>query len=98
MMTRTSDPEEMPGDVPDDLRPYLGQYLFVQANTEFTVLYHEGGLAIYNPMDKKTVRLQPPDESGGWLDQYDKNTIYFDADSEGNITALRFDTANRFAR
>ncbi|MFC1799826.1 transglutaminase family protein [Candidatus Eisenbacteria bacterium] len=98
MMTRNSDPEEMPGDVPDDLRPYLGQYLFAQANVEFTVLYHEGGLAIYNPGDKQTVGLQPPDENGGWLDQYGKNTIYFDTESDGSVTALRIDAANRFAR
>jgi len=98
MMTRKSDPEEMPEDVPDDLKPYLGQYLFAQVNTEFTVLYHEGGLAIYDPMDKKTVGLQPPDESGGWLDQYGKNTIYFDTEGDGDVTALRIDAANRFEK
>jgi hypothetical protein len=105
-MTRKSDPEEMPeetpedlpDDVPGDLRPYLGQYLFAQANSEFTVLYHEGGLAIHNPMDGETVGLQPPGEGGGWLDEYDKNTIYFDSDAEGNITALRIDAANRFEK
>jgi hypothetical protein len=97
-MPRKSDPEEMPGDVPEDLKPYLGQYLLAQANAELRVLYHEGGLAVYNPLDKETVGLQPPDENGGWLDEYDKNTFYFDTDGDGDITALRIDTANRFER
>lgn len=97
-MPRKSDSEEMPADVPDDLRPYLGKYLFAQAQAEFTVLYHEGGLAIYNPMDKKTVRLQSPDENGGWLDEYDKNTFYFDIDDDGKVAILRIDSANRFVK
>jgi transglutaminase-like putative cysteine protease len=98
LMTRKSDPEEMPEDAPDHLRPYLGEYLFAQAQAEFTVLYHEGGLAIFNPLDKETVGLQSPDENGGWLDEYGKNTIYFDTDGDGNVTALRVDSANRFAK
>jgi hypothetical protein len=98
VLTRKSGPDEIPQDVPDDLRSYLGQYLFAQANAEFTVLFHEGGLAVYNPMDEETVGLQPPDQSGGWLDEYDKNTIYFDTDKDGNVTAMRIDAANRFER
>jgi transglutaminase-like putative cysteine protease len=97
-MTRQSGPEEMPEDVPDDLKPYLGKYLFAQANVEFTVIYHEGGLAIYDPTNNETVGLQPPGEDGGWIDEHDKNTIYFDTDGEGNITALRIDAANRFEK
>jgi hypothetical protein len=97
-MTRQSGPEEMPGDVPDDLKPYLGKYLFAQVNEEFTVLFHDGGLAVYDPKNKDTVGLQPPDENGGWLDEHDKNTIYFDSDADGNITALRIDAANRFEK
>lgn len=97
-MPRKADPEEMDEAVPEQLRPYLGKYLFPQAQAEFTVLYHEGGLAVHDPLENATVRLQPPDESGGWLDEYGKNTIHFDIDGEGNVTALKIDAANRFER
>jgi transglutaminase-like putative cysteine protease len=97
-MPRASEPDMIPEDTPEDLRPYLGKYLFAQAGAEFSVLYHEGGLAVFNPMDGETVKLQPPDENGGWLDEYDKNTIFFEIDADGKVTALEIDAANRFGR
>ncbi len=98
VMVRQSDPEEIEEGVPEDLKPYIGQYLFAQAQAEFRVLFDDGSLAIYNPLDKQTVKLQPPDEAGGWLDEYDKNTVYFEKDAGGSVMLLKVDSANRFAK
>jgi transglutaminase-like putative cysteine protease len=97
-MPRRGDPEEVAEDVPEELTPYLGKYLFPQVQAEFTVVYHEDGLAVHDPLEDKIVKLQPPDESGGWLDEYGKNTIYFEVDDRGKVTALKIDAANRFVR
>ncbi|KPJ59219.1 MAG: hypothetical protein AMJ46_11985 [Latescibacteria bacterium DG_63] len=97
-LQRQSGPEEPSDDVPEEFRPYLGKYLLAALQAEFTVLYKDNGLAIYDPLEKTTVRLQPPDENGGWLDEFNKNTIFFDKDDEGNIQAMNIDATNRFRR
>jgi len=97
-MPRTAGPEEIPADVPDEYRAHLGTYRFAAARADFTVRYLNGSLAIDDPLEKSTVGLQHPDEHGGWLDQYGKNTIYFNKDEDGNVTALKIDARNRFNR
>jgi hypothetical protein len=97
-MPRKADLDSIPDDVPEELAPYLGVYRFAAAQADFSVWYVNGSLAIYNPLDKETVGLQSPDEKGGWLDQYGKNTIYFVKDDGGKITALKIDSRNRFER
>ncbi len=42
--------------------------------------------------------MQSPNEDGGWLDEFNKNVIYFDKDDEGNVTALKVDAANSFTK
>ncbi len=97
-MPRKADLDPIPDDVPEEFLPYLGVYRFAAAQADFTVRYVEGSLAVDNPLDKATVGLQAPDEKGGWLDQYGKNTIYFVTDGEGKVTAMKFDSRSRFER
>lgn len=97
-MARQSDPGEMDEDAPEDLRAYLGGYLFAQAGAEFTVMHRDGGLAIRDPLIKETVRLRPPDEMGRWIDELGKNTITFETDAGGKVTAMHLDVPNRFTR
>ena len=49
-------------------------------------------------MEKITVRLNPPDEDGGWLDEYDKNTIFFDLDDDGKVESFTIDSVATFKR
>ena len=65
---------------------------------EFTVSYKDETLVVHDPTENKDVKLQPPDEKGGWLDEFNKNTIYFEKDKEGNVTTLKIDAANRFSK
>jgi transglutaminase-like putative cysteine protease len=97
-MPRTSDPEEADEDIPEEFRPYLGKYLFPQHQAEFTVLYRDGGLAIYDPLKNETIGLQAPDEKGRWLDEFNKNTIFFDIDHQSEVTAMNIDAVNKFRR
>ena len=97
-MPRKDDPGSIPEEVPEEFLPYLGVYRFAAIQADFTVRYVEGSLAVDNPTDKSTVGLQPPDEKGGWLDEYNKNTIYFVKDDEGKVTAMKIDSRDRFER
>lgn len=97
-MTKKSSLDSIETDVPDDMRPYLGKYLFAAINQEFTVSYKDNSLVVHDPMENKDVRLQSPNEEGGWLDEFDKNTIYFEKDKEGNVTTLKIDASNKFSR
>ena len=80
------------------MRPYLGKYLFAAVNKEFTVFYKDETLSIDNPLENVIIKLQPPNERGGWLDQWNKNMVYFDKDDNGNITTLKIDAATKFQR
>lgn len=97
-MTKKSSPDSIDTDVPEDMKPYLGKYLFAAINQVFTVSYGDNTLVVHDPMENKDVRLQSPNEEGGWLDEFDKNTIYFEKDTDGNVTTLKIDASNRFGR
>ena len=97
-MTKKSSPETIEPDVPEDIKPYLGKYLFAAINQEFTVFYQNNTLVIHDPTKNEDVKLQSPNEDGGWLDEYNKNTIYFDKDNSGTVTALKVDAANSFTK
>ena len=97
-MTKKSSSDTVGLDVPEDMKPYLGNYLFAAINQEFTVSYKDNSLFVHDPTENKDVKLQSPNEEGGWLDEFNKNTIYFEKDNEGNVTALKIDASNKFSR
>jgi tetratricopeptide (TPR) repeat protein len=97
-MTKKSSPETIEANVPENMRPYLGKYLFAAINQEFTVFYNDGVLVIHDPTKNEDIKLQSPNEEGGWLDEFNKNIIYFDKDKDGIVTALKVDVANKFTR
>lgn len=97
-ISRKSVPEKIDENIPKEFIPYLGTYLFAAINNDFTVLVNNGKLAVYDPTKKDTVELQSPDQDGGWLDEYNKNTVYFDKDSQGNVTGMKIETADKFKK
>ena len=97
-LPRKSGPEKVDNSVPEKFRPYLGKYTFAALQAEFTVLYKEGSLAIDDPTVKKIVKLQPPDEKGRWVDEFNKNTIFFDLDDQGNVKTMNIDSVSKFNR
>jgi hypothetical protein len=97
-MPRTSDSGEIDDDVPDAYRPYLGVYHFAARQADFTVSFENGRLAVYDPFEKSMVGLQEPDDKGRFLDEYNKNTISFERDDDGNVTALVIDATSKCPR
>jgi hypothetical protein len=97
-MLKKSDPDDIDSEVPEEYRSYLGIYHFAALRADFKVLYQDGGLAVYDPLEKHTVKLQPPDENGWHMDEFDKNAISFERDAEGNVTTLKIDSMSRIHR
>jgi transglutaminase-like putative cysteine protease len=97
-LTRKPEPAETGKDTPAGLAPFVGKYSLAAANAEFSVTVQDGRLAVYDPLAKTTIRLQPQGEDGGWLDEFNKNTLFFDKDGQGNITGMRIDAVDSFQR
>ncbi len=97
-LPRKSGPEKMDNTVPEKFRPYLGKYSLAALQADFTVLYKDGTLAVDDPMAKKVVKLRPPDEKGRWIDEFNKNSIFFDLDEQGNVKAMNIDSVTKFHR
>lgn len=97
-MIRQPDSAKVDQEIPDKFKPYVGDYLFAQINAVFKVSYKENTLEVYDPTEKKTVRLQPPDKDGVWLDEFNKNSVKFETGSDGKVKVLIADIASKFKR
>jgi hypothetical protein len=97
-MPRTADPDIVSREVPEEYRKYLGVYHFAALNADFTVLYRSGAVAINNPLEKRVVELQAPNENGEWVDEFNKNVITFKMDDTGSVTALVIDAISTLPR
>jgi len=97
-LPRKSGPEKVNGNVPEKFRPYLGKYSLAALQAEFTVLYKDGSLAVDDPLAKKVIKLQPPDEKGRWVDELNKNAIFFELDNQGNVESMNIDSVTKFQR
>ena len=97
-MTKKSSPDTINPDVPENMEPYLGKYLFAAINKEFTVSYKNNTLVVHDPTENRDIKLQSPNEEGEWWDEFNKNIVYFEKDKEGNITMLKIDATNKFNR
>ena len=97
-LPRKSSPQNLNNNVPEKFRPYLGKYSLAALQAEFTVLYKNGGLAVDDPLAKKIVKLQTPNEKGRWVDEFNKNSIFFDMDNKGNVTVMKIDSVDKFTR
>ena len=97
-LPRKSGPQSANNNVPAEFRPYLGKYSLAALQAEFTVLYKDGYLAVDDPLAKKIIKLQPPNEKGMWVDEFNKNSIFFEKDNKGNITAMKIDSVDKFTR
>ena len=97
-MTKKSSPETIEASLQENIKSYLGKYYFAAINQEFTVFYDDSTLTVHDPTKNENIKLQSPNEEGGWMDEFNKNVVYFDKDDEGNVTALKIDVANSFTK
>jgi len=95
---RKSTPDTISKDVPESFKRYVGTYLFEALRAEFTITVKDGSLAVYDPMAKQTIKLQSPDANGRWMDEFNKNVIFFDSSEDGTITAMNIESITTFRR
>ena len=88
-MIKNSEPDSIPDNVPEEFIPYLGKYFLMQAQAIFEVSYKDGGLAVFNPFEKKFINLNPPDDKGRWIDEFNKNAFDFEKDETGKVITMR---------
>ncbi len=97
-MPRQPDTVAVNEEVPKKFRPYLGNYLFAEINAIFKVEFAENTLSVYDPTKKQSIKLQSPDKNGNWIDEFNKNTVSFENDGNGKVTALNVDATTKFSR
>lgn len=97
-LPRRDDSVTIQPEIPEEFQPYIGSYYFPALNAIFRIEYVENTLGLYDPTQEKTIKLQAPDSNGGWLDEYNKNLIFFESDAEGKVTGLKIDASNKFIR
>ncbi len=85
-------------NIPAEYVPYLGKYFFSAINADLTVMVKDGHLAVYDPVNKATVNLKPLGKEGEWIDESDRNRLFFEKGSDGIITGFKLETENRFRR
>ena len=90
VLPRNKDQNDLPPDnVPEEFKPYVGQYKPPMGGDEITVLYQKGHLAVDIPK-QILVELRPPDKKGKWAFTIDPSTaISFVINKSGKITAMR---------
>jgi transglutaminase-like putative cysteine protease len=84
---KRSDTEEIPGSVPENLRPYLGRYPIPMQKQDITVLYRNSGLALLYPRGR-IQRLEGPDADGIWSVRPGTDRFSFVRDDEGTVRAM----------
>jgi transglutaminase-like putative cysteine protease len=97
-LRKTSDPKEIDDEVPVEYAPYLGVYRLAALQADFEVLFHKGGLAVKDPLEKQTVRIRPSGDGTRWIDEFDKNFISFEMDADGRVTAMIIDSISKCRR
>ncbi|MEJ2721379.1 MAG: transglutaminase-like domain-containing protein [bacterium] len=97
-LRKTSDPEAIDADVPAEYAPYVGVYHLAALQADFEVIFRKGGLAVKDPLEKRTVKIRPTGDGERWIDEFDKNTIAFDTDADGNVVAMIIDSISKCRR
>jgi hypothetical protein len=95
-LSRKSGLSEIPEDVPKELQPLLGNYLFSQANAEFKVFYQKATLVVYDPLSKQDILLKKTSDIDHWLDEFDKNEVRFEKNANEEITGMTIYSNNYF--
>jgi hypothetical protein len=81
--------EDIPNKVPEEYRPYIGEYPIPMERAHLTVLYKNNTLAMRGP-EPGTLYLEGPDEEGIWVDSQGKRKFSFVKDEKGTVRAMFF--------
>jgi transglutaminase-like putative cysteine protease len=86
-MPKKGEPQTIPAKVPENIRPYLGQYSVPMQKEEITVAFEGGRLAVNIPgLGAKT--LEGPDAQGLWTAKPGDDRFSFIKDDAGKVKTL----------
>jgi transglutaminase-like putative cysteine protease len=97
-MRRIADPAAIGDDVPEALRPYLGDYRMPGRPEPFTISFHDGRLAAWYESRQALVHMDPTGEAGRWIDEFGANRLTFERHDDGRVKALLLDVVSAFRR
>jgi len=81
--------EDIHKNVPEEYRPYIGEYPIPMQKENLTVVYKNKTLGLRGP-EPGTLYLEGPDEEGNWVDKQGENKISFIKDESGTVRAMIF--------
>ena len=81
--------EDIHKNVPEEYRPYIGEYPIPMQKENLTVVYRNKTLGLRGP-EPGTLYLEGPDEEGMWVDKQGENKISFIKDESGTVRAMVF--------
>jgi transglutaminase-like putative cysteine protease len=81
--------EDLPENIPEEYRPYIGEYPIPMEKAHLTVLYRNNTLAMQGP-EPGTLFLEGPDEEGMWIDKQGKRKFSFIKDENDKVRAMVF--------
>jgi len=84
---KKSDLEETTDNIPEQFRPYIGQYPVPMQEAVFTVFYSQDNLAVKHPAGG-VMYLEEPDEQGLWACRNREEKISFVKDDEGLVKVM----------
>ena len=80
--------DSIASDVPEEIRPLVGNYWFAQAQTDFKVFYENGTLVLNDPLAKTIVKLPEQTDTGLWKDEFGKNEIEFIRNDDEEVVRM----------
>jgi hypothetical protein len=81
--------EDIHKNVPEEYRPYIGEYPIPMQKENLTVVYRNKTLGLRGP-EPGILYLKGPDEEGMWVDKQGENKISFIKDESGTVRAMVF--------
>ncbi|WP_340113729.1 transglutaminase-like domain-containing protein [Maribellus mangrovi] len=80
--------DSISSEVPEEIRPLVGNYWFAQAQADFKVFYENGLLKIKDPLAQKVISLPEKNAAGLWMDEFGKNEIEFLRNEKGEVVRM----------
>jgi len=88
MLTKSNEQDEIPGDVPAELRAYLGDYKLLSIPGDFKVFYNDGALELDDPTNDLSIKLHPLDEMGAFGVDMNEDEVHFQTNADGIVNEM----------
>ncbi|QIA07066.1 transglutaminase-like domain-containing protein [Draconibacterium halophilum] len=80
--------DSIASEVPNEIKPLVGNYWLAQAQADFKVIYENGVLAFVNPIANETVTLTTQTNTGLWKDEVGKNEVEFVRNDKNEVVRM----------